>query len=272
MAEIDRKTMEENQLKVHGYVLPEHKFIMDHDWEWAETMHHFYDHSFTREDGLPKKMRGLCVVVALCARIPGIEGERYIKNHMELTMKAGASVQEILEALECAYFPCGGPTMMVGVKCLRQIVSEQGSDNDLPADSAASEPISPAGDTEDKQAFIERMKQTFGELLPEQEFLIENDWEWFRKRYGLYTYRFDRESALPRKMKEIIIAVATTVRMPGSESARYIKNHLRNALNLGATSDEIIQAFESITFPTGGSTMMVGIKCLMDVLKENGAA
>jgi hypothetical protein len=29
---MDRKKMEEDQLRIHGYVLPEHKFVMDNDW------------------------------------------------------------------------------------------------------------------------------------------------------------------------------------------------------------------------------------------------
>ena len=271
--------MEDNQLRVHGYVLPEHKFIMDNDWEWALTMHHFHDHSFTREGGLPLKMKALCVVVALCARIPGIEGERYIQNHMGKAMEAGTTPKEIVEALECLYFPCGGPSMLVGVKCLREVLSQQdpksGSSPNDPSPQASAEIPHPDDFESDgsetpaeKQALIEQMKNSYGPLLPEQEFLIENDWEWFRRRYRLYTYRFDGEGSLPRNIKQLLIAVATAVRMPGSESARYIKNHLRNALRLGLTKQEIIQAFESITFPAGGSTMMVGIKCLMDVLAE----
>ena len=271
--------MEEDQLRVHGYVLPEHKFIMDYDWEWALTMHHFYDHSFTRKGGLAPKMRCLCVVVALCARIPGIEGERYIQNHMGKAMEAGATPSEIVEALECLYFPCGGPSMLVGVKCLREVLSKQdtgtSSSKDAPSPQSSAEiPLpdefeSDGSETpEEKQALIEQMKTTYGPLLPEQAFLTENNWERFRRRYRLYTYRFDREGALPREMKQLLIAIATAVRMPGSESARYIKNHLRNALRLGLSKEEIIQAYESITFPTGGSTMMVGIKCLMDLLEE----
>ena len=126
---MDRKKMEEDQLRIHGYVLPEHKFVMDNDWNWALTMHHFYDHSFTREGGLSPKVRCLCVVVALCARIPGIEGERYIQNHMGKALEAGASRKEIIEALECLYFPCGGPSMLVGVKCLREVLSKQDTES-----------------------------------------------------------------------------------------------------------------------------------------------
>lgn len=276
---MDRKTMEENQLRVHGYVLPEHKFVMDNDWEWALTMHHFYDHSFTREGGLVPKMRALCVVTALCARIPGIEGERYIQNHMGIAMRAGATPKEIVEALECLYFPCGGPSMLVGVKCLREVLSKREPESSSSSNGPSPQPSariphpdefeSDGSETPaEKQALIEQMKKSYNPLLPEQEFLIENDWEWFRRRYRLYTYRFDREGALPPKMKQLLIAVATAVRMPGSESARYIKNHLRNALRLGLTKEEIIQAYQSITFPAGGSTMMVGIKCLMEVLAE----
>lgn len=120
----DRKTLEENQLKVHGYVLPEHKYIMDHNWDWVILSHDFFNYNVMREGALPRKMKSIVVVAALCVRIPGIEGEKYIRNHMRQAMRAGASEEEIFDALQTAQFPCGGPTMLVGIKSLIAVVKE----------------------------------------------------------------------------------------------------------------------------------------------------
>ena len=64
-------------------------------------------------------------MAALCTRIPGIEGERYIRNHMGIAMKHGASQREVFETLQCAQFPCGGPTMLVGMKSLSAVLADQ---------------------------------------------------------------------------------------------------------------------------------------------------
>jgi alkylhydroperoxidase/carboxymuconolactone decarboxylase family protein YurZ len=120
----DRKTLEDNQLQIHGYVLPEHKYIMDHNWDWVIRSHDFFNYNVMREGALPRKMRSIVVVSALCVRIPGIEGEKYIRNHMGQAMKAGATEAEIFDALQTAQFPCGGPTMLVGIKSLMAVVKE----------------------------------------------------------------------------------------------------------------------------------------------------
>jgi hypothetical protein len=54
-----------------------------------------------------------------------------------------------------------------------------------------------------KQAIMEKMREIHGEVLSEHEFLIDNDWGWLRRRQALYEFHVTRESALPRKMKEL---------------------------------------------------------------------
>ncbi|MFH1639250.1 MAG: carboxymuconolactone decarboxylase family protein, partial [Chloroflexota bacterium] len=54
-----------------------------------------------------------------------------------------------------------------------------------------------------------------------------------------------RDGALSRKMKEIICVCADALQMyePG------VRIHVRNALELGATEDEIIEALEAAIMP-----------------------
>jgi alkylhydroperoxidase/carboxymuconolactone decarboxylase family protein YurZ len=51
----------------------------------------------------------------------------------------------------------------------------------------------------------------------------------------------------------------------------YVKNHIRRALDLGATEDEIFEAVQCLIFPASGPSLMMGIKCLRAVLEERKA-
>ena len=37
----------------------------------------------------------------------------------------GASEDEIFEAVQCLIFPAGGPSLMMGIKCLRAVLEER---------------------------------------------------------------------------------------------------------------------------------------------------
>ena len=54
-------------------------------------------------------------------------------------------------------------------------------------------------------------------------------------------------------------------------SGRYlpgIKDHVRRALRLGATKEELVEVFQSAYFHTGALTLVHGTVALIDVLKE----
>ena len=114
-------------MKNGGYVLPDsHGFLLDHDPEYLLHLREFYEFVMGRESALPKKMKEICVIVGLCVRQPANADNVYIKNHMRIALQAGATTAEIIDALECAVSPTGGPTLMVGVKCLKQVLEERG--------------------------------------------------------------------------------------------------------------------------------------------------
>jgi alkylhydroperoxidase/carboxymuconolactone decarboxylase family protein YurZ len=47
-----------------------------------------------------------------------------------------------------------------------------------------------------------------------------------------------------------------------------IKDHVRRALRLGATKEEIVEVLQSAYFHTGALTLVHGMVALIDVLKE----
>ena len=123
-------------------------------------------------------------------------------------------------------------------------------------------------DDAEKKALMDQMVADRGWILPEQKFYIEKDPEYHARQSAVYNHVIKREGALSEKMREIITVTALCVRLPGTEVETYVKNHMRRALDLGATEDEIFEAVQCLIFPAGGPSLMMGIKCLRAVLEE----
>ncbi len=126
-------------------------------------------------------------------------------------------------------------------------------------------------DDADAQRLIEKIVDDRGWVLPEQEFYIRKDPEYHARQSALYNHVIKREGALSEKMRELIVITALCVRLPGTEVEVYVKNHMRRALELGATEDEIFEAVQCLIFPAGGPSLMMGIKCLRAVMAERGS-
>ena len=73
-----------------------------------------------------------------------------------------------------------------------------------------------------------------------------------------------REGALPAKFRELIVVAAVAIGGYGPG----LKDHIRRALRLGATKEEIVEVFQSAYFHTGALTLVHGMIALIDVLKE----
>ena len=98
---------------------------------------------------------------------------------------------------------------------------------------------------EDKaKELIERMEKErgFGRLW--RKLLAERDPEFMEIYHNAALHVF-RDGALPRKMKEIICICVDALQLyePG------VRIHMRNALELGATEQEIIEALEAAILP-----------------------
>jgi alkylhydroperoxidase/carboxymuconolactone decarboxylase family protein YurZ len=83
----------------------------------------------------------------------------------------------------------------------------------------------------------------------------------------IYELTAVRRSRLPPKFREMIVVAAVSIGgyLPG------IKDHIRRALRLGATKEEIVDVLQSGYFHTGALTLVHGMIALIDVLKEMAA-
>ena len=80
----------------------------------------------------------------------------------------------------------------------------------------------------------------------------------------IYELTAVRRGTLPPKFREMIVIAAVSIGGYGPG----IKDHIRRALRLGATREEIIEVLQSAYFHTGALTLVHGMIALIDVLKD----
>jgi AhpD family alkylhydroperoxidase len=94
--------------------------------------------------------------------------------------------------------------------------------------------------------------------------MAEVDVDFLEAYERIYELTAVRKGKLPPKVREMIVVAAVSIGgyLPG------IKDHVRRALRLGATKEELVEVFQSAYFHTGALTLVHGMVALIDVLKE----
>jgi len=101
---------------------------------------------------------------------------------------------------------------------------------------------------EEKQAYVDEMAEKRGYVLDYHKVMAEQDFEVLQAANGLIEAAYLKERGLDRKTKELIFIATLTV-MRASKG--HIQSHIRVALDLGLTKEEILEAIE-ITLPEAG--------------------
>lgn len=101
---------------------------------------------------------------------------------------------------------------------------------------------------EEKQAYIDEMAEKRGYVLDYHKVMTEHDFEVLQAANGLVSAAYLEERRLDRKTKELLFIVSLTV-MRASKG--HIQSHIRVALDLGLSKEEILEAIE-ITLPEAG--------------------
>ncbi len=98
-------------------------------------------------------------------------------------------------------------------------------------------------------------------------FMADVDLDFLEAYERIYELTAVRRGRLPAKFRELIVVAAVAIGRYGPG----IKDHVRRALRLGATKEEIVEVLQSASFHTGALTLVHGLIALIDVLKEDGA-
>ena len=95
-------------------------------------------------------------------------------------------------------------------------------------------------------------------------FMAEVDVDFLEAYERIYELTAVRKGVLPARFREMIVVAAVAIGgyQPG------LKDHIRRALRLGATKEELVEVFQSAYFHTGALTLVHGMIALIDVLKE----
>ncbi len=114
------------------------------------------------------------------------------------------------------------------------------------------------------EAIVRRGERRRGFVPYWLRFMAEVDVDFLEAYERIYELTAVRKSALPPKMREMIVCAAVAIGgyQPG------LKQHVRRALELGATKEELTEVFQSAYFHTGALTLVHGMIALIDVLKE----
>ena len=99
---------------------------------------------------------------------------------------------------------------------------------------------------------VERISKDRGFSSPWRILLAERDPEFLELYHKTMMHVWER-GALPRKYKEIIVICLDTILQYGEG----LRIHVRNALEAGATEDEILEALELCSFLSIHTLLMV---------------
>ncbi|MBS7622384.1 carboxymuconolactone decarboxylase family protein [Candidatus Bathyarchaeota archaeon] len=122
--------------------------------------------------------------------------------------------------------------------------------------------------SERSKRLLEEMMRKRGYVYPSYRVLAEDDPEFLETYDRLYELAMIRTRIFPEKIKELFFICAIAARNPGDASA--MKNHMRRALERGATKEEILEALKCALFPGGALSLLYSINSLIEVLKERG--
>ena len=104
-----------------GYLPKPWHYVAEHDVDFLQAYNDLYERSLNDGQALPIKVRELVCLAILCHR--GMEGAAVV--HAERALKYGATMQELLEAVETMIIPGGAPTFGTGLLALMKIVEQQ---------------------------------------------------------------------------------------------------------------------------------------------------
>jgi alkylhydroperoxidase/carboxymuconolactone decarboxylase family protein YurZ len=111
-------------------------------------------------------------------------------------------------------------------------------------------------------ALIARMKAARGYIYPEWEFAARQDPDFVEAYNRIYELGLGEGRHLPAKVREFVAIALLAFR--GGEQGGLVA-HMRRAIRLGATREEILEVLETCLIPGGAPTFHRGLGALLKV-------
>ena len=107
--------------KERGYLLDSWVYAAEKDVDFMEAYNNFYNRGLAAGKALPVKTRE-CIAIGVLAFRGSVNG---VYEHIRRALRHGATMQEILEAIETAAIPGGAPTLATGLQALMKVEEEE---------------------------------------------------------------------------------------------------------------------------------------------------
>lgn len=121
--------------------------------------------------------------------------------------------------------------------------------------------------TEDRQAYINDMVTKRGYVLDYHKVMAKQDWNVLVAANGLVQACYLEQRTLDRKTKELLFILSLVV-MRASKA--HIQSHIKMALDLGLSQQEILEAIE-ISLPEAGVVAFQhGFECWKELVNADG--
>ena len=120
---------------------------------------------------------------------------------------------------------------------------------------------------DEKQAYIDDMARTRGYVLDYHKVMAAQDYDVLQATNGLVDAAYLSQRTLDRRTKELLFILSLTV-MRASKG--HITSHIRVALDLGVTPQEILEAIEIALPEAGIVAFQVGFVAWREVVEADG--
>ncbi|WP_024356267.1 carboxymuconolactone decarboxylase family protein [Leucobacter chironomi] len=121
--------------------------------------------------------------------------------------------------------------------------------------------------TDDPQAYINDIAEKRGYVLDYHKVMAKNDFPVLQAANHVVSAAYLDERLLDRKTKELIFIVSLTV-MRASKG--HIQSHIRVALDLGLSAQEILEAIEIALPEAGIVAFQAGVEAWREVVGAEG--
>ncbi len=120
---------------------------------------------------------------------------------------------------------------------------------------------------EEKQSYVDEMVKKRGYVLDYHKVMAAHDFEVLQAANGLVSAAYLEERRLDRKTKELIF-ITTLTAMRASKG--HIQSHIKVALDLGLTKEEILEAIEILLPEAGVVVFQEGFEAWREVVDAEG--
>ena len=118
MTDVDAAEVLADIKRRRGKVSDDQRFLAGHEPALLAAYEALYDVSLVAEAALPVKVREFIAIGILLARAASEAG---IERHMRRAIEHGASIAELIAALQAMVVPGGGPVFNRGLSILRKV-------------------------------------------------------------------------------------------------------------------------------------------------------